>query len=332
MPTPPLTAEQKQQAVDAVARHMGSIPAAAIDLGINPNTFRHRVRTAQDEGFLPNVSPDKPRIRVPARSVYSPMPNSHGKPVRVFVWGCAHDSPTIPDKSRFRHAGLLASELMPDFIVDLGDALDLDSLSTHDAPGSVADRARPHFLAEAASLEEAVAAFHDTAPDPDTVPRYHLDGNHENRAARYEQANPAAQGVYTLPIQQVFARYGWTVRAFREWLFLEGVGFTHAPINGMGREVGGINANQTVAREATFSVVWSHTHKREYVNRPKFGVGNGVQVYNTGSSMPQGYIKPYAGLAMTGWTYGFSELTLRDGQIESARYWSALELAERYAS
>ena len=67
------------------------------------------------------------------------------------------------------------------------------------------------------------------------------------------------------------------------------------------------------------------------VNRPKFGIGNAIQVYNTGSAMPQGYLKAYAGLSMTGWTYGFSELTLRDGQIESARYWSERELSERYS-
>ena len=57
----------------------------------------------------------------------------------------------------------------------------------------------------------------------------------------------------------------------------------------------------------------------------------GGQVFNTGSFMPQGYLKQYAGLSLTGWTYGAHELTLRDGQIESVRTWSELELRERYA-
>jgi hypothetical protein len=43
-----------------------------------------------------------------------------------------------------------------------------------------------------------------------------------------------------------------------------------------------------------------------------------------------GMIKQYAGLSQTGWTYSIHELTLRDGQIESVRSWSVLELAERY--
>lgn len=331
MPTPPLSEQTLREAIDALANFDNNQAAAARSLGLDRGTFRNRVEKGRAQGILAHTQPSKPRIRVPARSVYSPLPNEFGKPMRVMVWGCAHDSPSIIDKSRFRRAGQLASDLNPDYIVDLGDSLDLDSLSSHAQPGSMDDRQRPFFTAEIDSLAEAYSEFHDTAPSPDVIPRYHLHGNHEHRAWRHEANNPASQGVFTTQIDQVFARMGWTIKNYREWLFLEQVGFIHAPISGMGKEVGGVNANQTVSRESTYSVVWSHTHKREYVNRPKFGIGNAIQVYNTGSAMPQGYLKQYAGLSMTGWTYGFSELTLRDGQIESARYWSERELAERYS-
>jgi hypothetical protein len=317
-------------ALQALRDASGNKAAAARSIGMAISTFKGHIDYANERGLTLAAPTIKPRIRVPARSVYQPMPNEFGKAVRVLVWGDAHDAPTIPDKSRFRHLGMLASELQPDFIVDVGDSLDLDSLSMHALPGSMEDRARPGFLTEIASLTDAYGEFNEAAPSADEIPRYHLDGNHCYRANRFENANPAAEGVYTIPLQQVFARYGFTNSQYREWLFLEGVGFTHAPTTGMGREVGGVNANQTVSRETTFSVVWGHTHKREVINRPKFGIGNQITVFNTGSMMPQGYIKQYAGLAMTGWTYGPSELTLRDGQIESVRSWSVLELAERY--
>lgn len=331
MPTPPLKFDhpKMQRALDAFEEAGHNYTQGARILGIPQGTFRHQVTTAIEEGITPTPR-IKPRIRVPARSSYQPTPSTFGKAVRVLVWGDAHDSPTIPDKSRFRHLGMLASELQPDFIVDVGDSLDLDSLSTHAFPGSMDDRARPAYLTEIASLTDAYGEFNETAPSADVIPRYHLDGNHCYRANRFENANPSTEGVYTVPLQQVFARYGFTASQYREWLFLEGVGFTHAPTTGMGREVGGINANQTVSRETTFSVVWGHTHKREVINRPKFGIGNSITVFNTGSMMPQGYIKQYAGLAMTGWTYGPSELTLRDGQIESVRSWSVKELSERH--
>lgn len=319
------------EALHALRASSGNRAAAARTLGISVSTFKDHLGYAQNRGVTIAEAQVKPRIRVPARSVYQPMPNAFGKAVRVFVWGCAHDSPIIPDKSRFKHAGMLATELQPDFIVDLGDSLDLDSLSMHAMPGSTDDRARPGFLREVESVDEAYGEFHNTAPSPDEIPRYRTKGNHENRADRFEANNPTTEGVYTIPLSQLFARYGWTEKQYREWLFIEGVGFTHAPLNSIGREVGGVNANQTVSRETTFSVVWSHTHKREVINRPKFGIGNSITVFNTGTMMPQGYLKQYAGLSTTGWTYGPSELTLRDGQIESVRSWSVQELAERYS-
>lgn len=331
MPALPLSREEMQEAVDANHQFHGNRSAASRHLGMDRSTFINRLEKGQRAGLLPFEPPPKPRIRVPARSVYSPTPNEFSKAVRVFTFGCAHDSPLIPDKARFRNAGRLAAELKPDYVVDLGDSLDLDSLSVHAVPGSVDDRARPAFLSELESVEEAYTAFDDTAPSPEDIPRYRLKGNHENRADRFEANNPAAIGVYTIPLSQIFARRGWTERQFREWLYIEGVGFTHAPITGMGKEISGKFPDQMVSQEATHSVVWSHTHKSVKVNRPKFGIGNAVQVFNTGSFMPQGYIKHYAGLATTGWTYGVHELTLRDGQIESVRTWSELELRERYA-
>lgn len=330
MSPPRRSAAQLQWAANILAETHGNVMAGSRLANLPYATFQKMANAAKQEGYV-NDAPPKPLYRVPKRNTYQPQPKKHGKAVRVFVWGDAHDSPHIPDKSRFAHAGKLAAELSPDYIVDIGDTLDLDSMSTHDFAGSVNDRARPAFLTEVASLEEAVASFNDTAPPADETPRYHLNGNHEYRANRFEKNNPTTEGVYTLPIAQVFARYGFTDMAFKEWLYLEGVGFTHAPINMAGREYGGINANQTVARESTHSVVWGHTHRREFVERPKVGIGNGVQVFNTGSFMPFGLIKDYAGLAQTGWSYGCHELTLRNGSIESVRSWSTLELSERFA-
>jgi hypothetical protein len=320
-----------QRALNAWVKEDHNYAAGAALLGIDVGTFRHQVTVALAEGLTPEKEGEKPRIRIPSRSVYRETPNKFGKPVRVFVFGCAHDSPAIKDKSRFRNAGRLASELGPDLIIDLGDSLDLDSLSTHAPLGSVDDQARHGFLIEVESVDEAYGAFHETAPPPDQIPRKRLKGNHEHRADRFEANNPTSEGVYTVPLSQVFARYGWSEKQFREWIYVEGVGFTHAPINGLGKEVAGKFPDQVIAQEATHSICWSHTHKNVLVNRPKYGAGNQIRVYNTGSFMPQGYIKAYAGMSLTGWTYGVSELTLRDGLIESHRFWSELELRERYS-
>lgn len=330
MANPGLSPEQMQQAIDAYERNHHNKAAAARDIGLKENTYRNRLLAAQQSGLEPHKPPPKPRIRIPARSFYKPQPDSHGKSVRVMVFGCSHDSPLIPDKSRFLHMGRLAADLQPDYIMNLGDSLDLDSLSTHAMPGSADDFERPAFRREMESLDHAESEFNRDAPSASEIPRLRVKGNHEYRAERFESLNPTAQGVFTLEIDQIFARYGWTTKQYKEWVFIEGVGFTHVPINAAGREYTGQNPSNMIANHTTFSVVWSHTHKGEFINRPKIGVGNGIQIFNTGCSMPQGYIKKYAGLSTTGWTYRCNELTLRDGQIESARSWSMLELQEKY--
>ncbi|WP_299347637.1 helix-turn-helix domain-containing protein [uncultured Maritalea sp.] len=330
MANPGLTNEQLQLAADAIARNHGNKAAAARELGIHPNTFRNHAEQADRKGILPDIPKAKPRIRVPARSSYTPEPEFHGEAIRVMVYGCSHDSPSIPDKSRFTNMGRLAAHLEPDYIVNLGDALDLDSLSGHAMPGSVDDFERPMFKREMDSFELANSAFNQDAPSGDEIPRYHLMGNHEYRADRFENMNPTAQGVFTGEITQILARYGWTIRKYKEWLYLNGVGFTHVPINMAGKEYTGQNPSNMIANHSTHSVVWSHTHKGEFLNRPKIGIGNSIQVFNSGCSMPQGYIKKYAGVSQTGWTYRCNELTLRDGQIESARSWSILELQEKF--
>lgn len=326
MATPPLSDEILRRAVNAKKQHDGNVTAAAMALGLSRTTLQSQLYSADLRGILPDETLVKPRARVPAGRQAAKQET--GKPLRVLVWGCAHDTPSFPDKSRFRHAGLLASDLRPDYIVDVGDALDLDSLSMHAAPGSKDDRAKPAFLAEIHSLEDAYGEFDSAAPND--IPRYHLDGNHEYRADRFEKNNPTSEGVYTIPLRQVFERYQFTTKGFREWLFLADVGFTHVPINMAGKEYGGKTVENLVMNDATFSMVYSHTHRHHFARRPKIGNGNAIQSYNTGSMMPWGYIKEYAAQSTTGWTYGISELTVRDGQIESARYWSVRELAERY--
>jgi hypothetical protein len=55
MPTPPLTDEQLQETVDAVARHRGNITHAADALGIGRRSVGHRVEMARRRGICPDL-------------------------------------------------------------------------------------------------------------------------------------------------------------------------------------------------------------------------------------------------------------------------------------
>ena len=83
--------------MNILAEVNGNVSAGARSAGIPYATFQKIVDDAKQQGYISNLPKPKPRIRVPARSVYEPQPNTFGKAVRVLVWGCAHDSPNIPD-------------------------------------------------------------------------------------------------------------------------------------------------------------------------------------------------------------------------------------------
>src|SRR5690554_6354699 len=124
-----LTTRPMESALDLGAEHEWNLMPLGHDCATDRSTRRAQADNARSAGPIPFVRPPKPRIRVPARSVYQPTPDNFAGSVGFLVWECAHYSPTIPDKTRFANAGKLAAHLEPDYIVDLGDTMDMDSLS-----------------------------------------------------------------------------------------------------------------------------------------------------------------------------------------------------------
>src|SRR5690606_29922666 len=119
----PLSREELQRTVDAWAAHGNARGPTALALEITSSALGSRLSQAKSLGIAPTVTPGndihrsaKPRIRVQ-------VPKADGTPIRVLAIGDAHDSPEIPDKSRFRWMGQLAAEEKPDWIVQIGDFL-----------------------------------------------------------------------------------------------------------------------------------------------------------------------------------------------------------------
>ena len=92
---------------------------------------------------------ERPRIRVKAHSESSDAPI-----YRVCAIGDLHDSPHLSDKSRFTWIARHICETQPDRIVQIGDWASFDSVSRHDAPGSIKQKMRPSIAADFESLEE----------------------------------------------------------------------------------------------------------------------------------------------------------------------------------
>ena len=237
-----------------------------------------------------------------------------GKSVTVCVIGDAHDSPHLPDKSRFKVLGRWANSMCPDYVIQLGDWGTFDSFNRYTERGSYESQLLPTWKQDLESLEESIQAFEDGFSGGDSI-KWITTGNHENRAARYENSDPRLRDTIVPAWQEKFISREWNLKPYQEYLFVEGVGFIHHVTNGMGKAFGGVTANQRAASESVFSVVHGHDHKLEFATRAKIGPSRPVEMISAGCALPQNYVEPYAKHATTGWFWGTLFVKIRNGEI-----------------
>lgn len=251
---------------------------------------------------------------------------------RVVVIGDSHDKPGRT-KEHYKWMGRFVAETDPDHVIHIGDFMSLDSLSMHEPRGSKQDREATTFPDDLASLEEALAAYHTGIPHDAGIPHTITFGNHEDRAWRAAENDPRHMADAPLRIQEKFAQRRWTYTDFKKWYFVSGVGFTHVPTNLMGRPVGGKNSCNTIANDATHSIVFGHTHRFDFKTAAKYGARPNVQVLNVGSAMPDGTVEKYfPDTSPTGFTYGIVSLSIdRAGNIISHSLINMRELELNYS-
>jgi hypothetical protein len=301
---------------------------AAELLGIHRTTLKRWLDKERSHMIRNGVSPEtpspKPRYRVQALS----RPHEEGPIIRVMALGDPHDKPGR-DKRRFTLMGRHAAETRPDVIVSIGDWASLDSLSSHELPGSQNDADRSPFHEEIESLEES-ASFFFRDLGIGQIRFLHTHGNHEHRAWRAANKQPKLNGDMPQRLDTVFAQYGIKTHTFGEFVDIGGVDFVHIPLSIMGKEMGGEMMERNAGMKSLRSIVCGHTHRANILTIMKVGQQRQVKVVNLGTSMPHGLVEKYTGLAPTGWFYGVHELRIMDGQILSVKQWDMLELEERY--
>jgi len=331
MSTPVLSRARALEAVQAVEA-TGSVSKAADALGVPRTTIYSRLEAARlSYGLIPAPKPVadaiiipetilRPRVRVKAAS--SPQ----GAPItRVLGVGDLHDSPGM-DKARLKWIGRHAAKMRPDRTVFIGDMADFDSLSSHAKPGSATQKLQPSFASELESLEEALSLYRKYA---DGIPTDNTAGNHEGRCWRWEDTSASAEGMFTQPLMDVFARFDVRLHREGEYLLLDGVAFNHCPRTIMNREFGGKWLN-SIANESRVSHVFGHSHRGQVLHAHKIGPWGGVTIVNLGTALPHGYIKSYAMTATAAWTWGVYELTIQAGHITGHTFIGMNALEEMY--
>jgi predicted phosphodiesterase len=326
-----LSQQDAQRTLDAIASNRLRTEAAA-ELGISESALRERIRNIKAGIIDPhatsvyNAAPaiHKPRLSIPAATA-----DADAQIYTVVAIGDHHDKPGR-DKERALWLGRFAFETEPDFIVSIGDWASLDSLSSHEIPGSQTDVIRPSFAEELDSLNESLSKFHAGLP-VGSIPIFQTHGNHEARAWRVANNNPKQSGDLCTRLDETFMQYRWITRPYGEFLTIADCDFVHIPSNTMGRDMGGEHVERNVAAKSLRSIVHGHTHKFNVYRCAKVGQNRAITVVNLGTSMPMGMVEPYTGVAMSGWSYGVVVLRICNGDILSVKHFDMTELEQKFA-
>lgn len=326
-----------RQTLRILDEHNGCISEAARALNIARTTMQHRAHSAR--AWLAAGAPDdddrpetvvihkhetvvRPNYRIVQRGV------DQRSVIRVLAIGDAHDSPSLPDKSRFKWMGRHAHETAPDYIVQIGDFATLDSLNTHDPNDTLRGQQKPSFLKDMESFQAALRAFEEGLDGAVGEKRVAL-GNHEDRALRFINRTPEVADMLDKALYGPLEDHGWSLSPFGAFTFIGDVGFTHAPIGAHGKPYGGMHAENQISRDSIFDVVFGHTHKPLVKRFPKMNRQH-LTVVNLGCCLPTGHVEEYARHSLTGWGYGVYDLRIVNGRIEGAAWHSMDDLAERY--
>lgn len=243
------------------------------------------------------------------------------------IWiGDAHDAPGLP-KDRFRWIGRYVKRSKPDMLGQIGDFATLDSLNTHIPNENYSGKAKPTFITDMVSFNEALSEM----DLPDGLERHCTLGNHERRLYLFEERAPEAYGMMQCEMQKVFERHKWTFSPYGQITYYGGVGFVHAALNRLGKTYGGKTAEQTIANDSVHDLVIGHSHVERRIRAPKLGGNNAVQIINLGCALPEGHVEEYAHHSLTGWSYGIADITIQHGRIQSYSFVTMAELEDRYA-
>jgi hypothetical protein len=230
VPTPQLTTEQLQEAVDLVAK-WGGVTQAAQKSGIPRSTLLHRNMRGCSEGLKPTQLRYFPEAHVPERlgRVHMVIPDVQAKP--------------NVDHDHMEWIANYALEKRPDVIVQIGDWYDMPSLSLYDKGKKCYEGRRYVKDIEAGNyslerfertLEEHNRAHPEDAYNPRKV---HTRGNHENRIVRATELDAALDGKLTVQDMDL-ERRGWECFDFLDVVKIDGIEYSHYFISGnMGRPV-----------------------------------------------------------------------------------------------
>jgi len=247
-----------------------------------------------------------------------------GDPIRIAVIGDAHDSPHLPDKSRFEWLGAYIAERGIERVVSVGDWWTMDCFSSHTDRATFEGRAKPTFDQDRDSFHESQLAFQRGLAGH--KPKLHITlGNHEARAWKYDNFHPDGVSHGDM-VDEAFLQWGWRTSPYGEWRFIGGVGFTHVPFNGLGRPL----AQGQRANKAMVDTVHGDDHRSLTLTDVKSGPFRSPTVYSAATALPPGFVEGFANRGGSTWRSGICEATVWGSYVRSWAFTEMVLLRHRY--
>jgi hypothetical protein len=288
----------------------------ARQLGVARFVVQKRIKMAEECGI-------KPRVRVSGGKVAA---EAAPRIAKVVWFTDAHNQPGM-NTERFEWLAKLVNDTKPDYLIDGGDFDDLNSLCSYERNDSWSGKFKPTFLADLAASKEARDML-DTLVTHECE-KHFIMGNHEDRLYQFENINPELYGMMQHAYEEIHAQ--WAITPYRGYLDIEGVDFTHVPMNGMNKPLGGDKCAVHVAVKSIRDCCFGHTHTYGYWEESKLGPNRSTTAICGGSFMPDKYVPKYAKGSSKGYWYGCHIVEISEGRIIGHTPITMRELKARYS-
>lgn len=197
---------------------------------------------------------------------------------KVVVVGDAHVDEN-QDLSRFDLLNALIKKEKPEYVVIIGDFLSLNCLSAWDRNKRLTMEGL-RYVAEIESGNEALDRMLVGIPKKTKV--VYVEGNHEDRLPRYLEVDPTFYGWAGIPKDLRLAQRGIHFVPYKDVFYINGVGFTHIPISGIGKGIGNPGVAQKALKLFHHSIVFGHTHTLDHAAEHRHGAPHLNQALSVG--------------------------------------------------
>lgn len=215
------------------------------------------------------------------------------------------DSHAKPDSSleRFKWLGKFIADVQPNYVVDIGDSADMNSLCKH---SSTREQRLASYREDIQSYQKAQELLWEPlrSRKRKMPKRFKTQGNHEHRISKFVEEHPLWEGVISERDLDE-AAFGWEVYPFLQPVEIEGIDFCHYyPSGVLNKPIGGDHPAYQILKKRFKSSVSGHDHRFDFkvlrsTGRSLYGLVSGCYLEDN---------MAYAGPANALWSSGVSLL------------------------